>query len=431
MVKRIPVLVGLLALLVFGMGARAVAAETPARSVLNVNYNVDEFGPALASENSLDLYLPPEPDGGSKSLRPVVVYIHGGGLMVGDKSNRMPDKVRLFNDLGYILVSINYRLSPELQENLTGAFAPERVRAPDHIADVAEAIGWLSKNLRSYGGDPDRLVLIGHSSGAHLAALAATSPAWLKGRQVSPRQLLGTVTLDTDTLNIRADMGSAGFCSSASSRLCRLWQVFGTPGEEATEPRWDRVSPLLHADSSDPEFLLVTQAARPGRISSNRAMASALGQNPETSVFGAPYDHEGINTQLGAASDSSGMTAAVREFVKSAVATAKPAGVKITKRPGNRVVLKVKRKGRSATPGSQRRKVTFAFRGTGRTSGLQCRIDGKKFTRCGSPKSYRLRTGKHTFRVRSLFPSGRPGAERKFTFRIVHSQSRRSSPALR
>lgn len=205
-----------------------------------------------------------------------------------------------------------------------------------------------------------------------------------------------------------------------------MWQVFGTPGEKAVEPRWDRVSPLLHADPSDPEFLLVTQAARPGRITSNRAMASALGQNPETSVFGAPYDHEGINTQLGAASDSSGMTAAVREFVRSAVASAEPAGVKITKRPGNRVVLKVKRRGRSAKPGNQRRKVFFAFRGTGRASGLQCRIDGKKFARCGSPKSYRLTAGKHTFRVRSLFPSGRPGAERKITFRIVHPQSRRS-----
>lgn len=204
MAKNIPVWIGLLILLVFGMGTSAVAAETPARSVLNVNYNVDEFGPALATENSLDLYLPAGPEGGSKSLRPVVVYIHGGGLMVGDKSNRMPDKVRLFNDLGYIFVSINYRLSPELQEDLTGAFAPNRVRAPDHIADVAEAMGWLSKNLRSYGGDPDQIVLIGHSSGAHLAALAATSPDWLKGRQVSPKQLVGTVSLDTDTLNIRA-----------------------------------------------------------------------------------------------------------------------------------------------------------------------------------------------------------------------------------
>ncbi len=424
MASRLSALLALIVIALVGAGSASASVEKPARQILDLNYNVDEVGPADVSQNSLDIYLPAVPAGGNSAPRPVVIYIHGGGLMVGDKSNRMPDKVRLFNDLGYVFVSINYRLSPVLADDLSGAFAADRVRAPDHIADVAEAIGWLSRNISSYGGDPDRIVLIGHSSGAHLAALAATSPAWLRGRQVSPRQVLGAVTLDTDTLNIRAEADPAAQGVSFSRRTKR-WQTFGTPGEEAVEPRWDRVSPLLQADSTDPRFLLVTQAGRPNRIASSRAMATALGQDPDSSVFGAPYDHEGINTQLGASGDTSAMTEMVREFVRSAVESARRAGVTISRRPAKRVVLWVKRKGAPAKSGKPRRKVTFAFRGTGRATGTQCRIDGQKFRSCRSPVSYSLRPGAHTFRVRALYPSGRPGDGRKINFRIIARRSRR------
>lgn len=387
----------------------SATASEPARAVLNVDYNLDRTRPAIAAQNHLDLYLPAQ-SGSARSLRPVVVWVHGGALMVGDKANRMPNKVRLFNDLGYIVASLNYRLSPEISpQDTSQAFAPGRVRAPDHIADVAEAIGWISRNIARHGGDPDRLVLIGHSAGAHLVSLAATNPSWLAGRGVSGDQILGVVSLDTDTWNVRAEADPNAVGVSASRRIMP-WHTFGTPEEEAADPRWDSVSPLLHADPSDPPFLLVTQLGRPARLASNSGMATALGQDPATSVVGVPLDHEGINTALGSPTDPTVGTARVSQFTRAVVSAARPAGVRIVRRPPRRVV-QVKR--------NARRRVAFAFRGTGRTAGFQCRIDRQPYRRCGSPRSYRLRPGFHTFRVRPLFPSGRPGDERKVTFRIV------------
>jgi acetyl esterase/lipase len=409
--------------------ASAAAATEPARSVLNLNYNQDEIGPAQVSSNSLDLYLPAESGPESKGLKPVVVYVHGGGLMTGDKANRMPDKVRLFNGLGCVFASLNYRLSPDISDgNLDDAFAPDRVRAPDHIADVAEAIGWLSDHVSAYGGDPDRLILIGHSSGGQMVNLAGTAPAWIKGRGVSPKQVLGVISLDSDTFDVRSEADPATSTASLSRRIS-FWQVFGTPDEEAANPFWDSQSPLLSADPSDPPFLFVTQSARPARVASNGEMATRLGQNPQDSVVGVPYDHNGINTALGAADDSSAETTRVSQFTRELIDAALPAGVKITRRPAKKIAVRVKAKGRR--PAARKRalrraraKVRFAFKWTGRASGFQCRIDRKSFQKCHSPRTYRLGLGKHTFRVRPLYPSGRPGETRKVDFRIVARWSR-------
>lgn len=405
------------------IATRPASAAEPARAILDLDYNLDEIGPPELWQNSLDLYLPATSGQADRNLKPVVIYVHGGGLMVGDKSNRMPDKVNLVNGLGYIFASVNYRLSPDITDgDLSDAFAPGRIRAPDHISDVAEAIAWISRNIRGYGGDPDRLILIGHSSGGQMVNLAGTDPSWLRGRWMSPDQLLGVVSLDSDTFDVRSEADPDTSTASPSRRIS-FWQVFGTPSEEAADPHWDSQSPLLFADPSDPPFLFVTQSARPVRVANAGEMANRLGQDPSTTVVGVPYDHEGINTELGSAGDSSVETARVSRFVQDLVQSAAPAGVKIVRRPASKVVTLVRRRAtRKATKRAKnkvRRKVSFAFRGTGRASGVQCRIDRTGFSPCRSPKSYRLGPGSHTFRVRARYPSGRPGDERRVIFRIV------------
>src|SRR5690242_16521010 len=102
MPRRLLVLIGLALVSACAGGPAAASAETPARVVTDIDYNQDEFGPTLKSLNSLDLYVPAIPDGARVGPRPLVVWVHGGSLMTGDKSNRMTDKVRLFNGLGYI-----------------------------------------------------------------------------------------------------------------------------------------------------------------------------------------------------------------------------------------------------------------------------------------------------------------------------------------
>ena len=95
---------------------------------------------------TLDVYSPPK----GKNL-PVVVWIHGGGWQGGDKSE-VYTKPQVFNGKGILLVSVNYRLLPKVDmATLTG--------------DVAKSIRWVHDHIAEYGGDPKRLVIMGHSAG--------------------------------------------------------------------------------------------------------------------------------------------------------------------------------------------------------------------------------------------------------------------------
>ena len=113
-------------------------------------------------QQTLDIY----PVAGAE-LAPTVVWVHGGAWSEGDKSEDVSDKVRLFRSLGWVMVSVNYRLSP-LPHELDN---PNRLQHPAHVDDVRAALTWLSERLPDYGGDPDRVALLGSSAGAHLVTL--------------------------------------------------------------------------------------------------------------------------------------------------------------------------------------------------------------------------------------------------------------------
>jgi arylformamidase len=363
------------------------------------------------SLNQLDVYAP---DGVSADLRPIVVYVHGGGWMIGDKGNRIDDKAKLFTDAGYLFASVNYRLSPDISSNPPD-FDADRVRFPTQPEDVARAVAWIAENARAYGGDPDSILLIGHSAGAHLISLVGTNPEFTKRAGIESEQLIGVVALDTETFEVARDAAPSG--TPPGQRQLLLWNAFGTPEEEAANPAWDAASPLLHAGLDDPPHLFVTQAARPNRIALNQEMATALGQDPE-GVVRVPLDHPGINDAVGAPGDPTGESAAIVAFMEERVAAHPPLRVSIRKRPAKRV--RIHRKAR-------KRKVLFRFRANRMASGFECRIDGRKFRGCSSPRKYRLRKGRHVFRVRALYPSGRTSPLRKVRFRIVDRRSRRGA----
>ena len=102
---------------------------------------------------------------------PVVMWVHGGGYQIGDKSQQLSDKVRLFNDNGWILVSVNYRL--------TVPGDPGSAQFPDHFDDVAAAVAWVDGEIGNYGGDPSRIALLGHSAGADIVSNVVTNPQYL------------------------------------------------------------------------------------------------------------------------------------------------------------------------------------------------------------------------------------------------------------
>ncbi|RMH69671.1 MAG: alpha/beta hydrolase, partial [Actinomyces sp.] len=116
----------------------------------------------------LDLYLPdgaaPDvtvADGAAPDRRlPVVLQIHGGAWIIGDKRQQGQPLLRHLARQGVVGVAMNYRLAP-------------RHRFPDQLVDVKRAIAWIRTHIGEHGGDPDRLVVTGGSAGGHLAALAA------------------------------------------------------------------------------------------------------------------------------------------------------------------------------------------------------------------------------------------------------------------
>lgn len=373
-------------------GARAATAH------LKLSYDLDpSTPPAAGTLNDLDVYTP---DGASATdSRPVVVYVHGGGWRIGDKSNQIRKKVNLFTAAGYVFVSVNYRLSPT-----TNDYAPGRIKFPAHPDDVGEAIGWVGAHIGEYGGDPTRLLLIGHSAGAQLVSLISTDPSYVTSHGVRPYQLIGTVSLDTDSFDITKEADPA---SPSANNPGLFWNAFGTPAENAVSGAWVKASPLTYAGPADPDFLLVT-SQNPRRIADNQRMASALGQDP-AGVFQAPYDHEGINDAVGSPTDNSGETPAIMAFfarqVAAAVAPARPTF-------GHRPARVVK---------TRKKKVRLAFRFHAAAAGTyECRLDKGAFKPCRSPRAYSVGKGSHAFRVRALSVTGRPGPAAIARVRVRH-----------
>ncbi|PIE88077.1 MAG: carboxylesterase type B [Bacteroidetes bacterium] len=144
---------------------------------------------------SLDLYY----SSSTEWKKPVVIYVHGGGWSAGDKANALAHKINLFRELNYVFVSINYRLSPFPYEPDN----PERVQYPMHNCDVADAVRWVFDHIAQYGGDPRKIVLLGHSAGAHLVALTGTNATFLNGVGLTFSHIRGVAVIDTKGYDVR------------------------------------------------------------------------------------------------------------------------------------------------------------------------------------------------------------------------------------
>ncbi len=143
---------------------------------------------------SLDIYY----NNNTNTKKPIVVYVHGGGWCLGDKANKIENKVNLFLSLNYVFVSINYRLSPFPYEPSN----PDRIKYPDHNIDVADALLWIYNNIEKYGGNKNKIALLGHSAGAHLVALTGTNKSFLKRVGLNPSIIKGVMVIDTEGYDI-------------------------------------------------------------------------------------------------------------------------------------------------------------------------------------------------------------------------------------
>ncbi len=139
------------------------------------------FDGAEADKNKhkLDLYLPK-----GKTSFPVVLFVHGGGWVSGDKNffGVYEGVGKMFARHGIGAVVTSYRLSPG-------------VKHPEHIKDIARAFAWTHKHIGEYGGRPDDVFLCGHSAGGHLVALLATDESYLKAEGLSLKDVKGVMPI--------------------------------------------------------------------------------------------------------------------------------------------------------------------------------------------------------------------------------------------
>lgn len=177
------------AVLALGLGVGATACDPPPNcptSGLPTTVAYRTLPGVATNLTSLDIHAPAT----STCAKPVVLWVHGGGYQSGDKANQMAAKKALFNSKGWILVSINYRL--------TVPGDPTSARFPDHYEDVAAAVAWIHANIGRYGGDPGRLALLGHSAGADIVSNVAAQPSYLAAHGLPLSTLDCVGPLDTE-----------------------------------------------------------------------------------------------------------------------------------------------------------------------------------------------------------------------------------------
>lgn len=248
----------------------------------------------------LDIYAPPD----AKNL-PVVFWIHGGGWQTGDKS-RVQIKPKAFTDKGFVFVSTNYRLLPDVEMGTI-------------IADIAKSIRWVHDHVAEHGGDPRRLLVMGHSAGAQLAALVCIDDRYLKAEGLSLAIIKGCVPVDGDTYDVPAIIETA----ETRRRVHGLPQAtFGHREKFGNDPaKHLDFSAVTHVakDRGIPPLLILHVADHPDTSAQAQRLGNVLKEAgvPVTLFGGKETTHNKINEDLGLPDDPA--TKAVFEFVGEAL----------------------------------------------------------------------------------------------------------------
>lgn len=128
---------------------------------VKVVHDVDYWGDGIR-RHRLDIIKGARPSPAAGTPAPVMVYIHGGAWILGNKREQGRPMLYELAARGWVCVSMNYRISP-------------RATWPDHVVDCKRAIAWVHEHIGAYGGDPSFIALSGGSAGGHLCALTALS----------------------------------------------------------------------------------------------------------------------------------------------------------------------------------------------------------------------------------------------------------------
>ncbi|QFR34859.1 alpha/beta hydrolase [Ancylobacter sp. TS-1] len=214
--------------------------------------------------HGVDVYAPRGSGGG----RPVVVFFYGGGWEEGERADYRFVGAALASR-GIVALIPDYRVYPQ-------------VRFPDFLRDAARAVRWAREHAARFGGDPTRLVLAGHSAGAHIAAMLAFDPKWLAGERIDARRDIAGVA------------GLAGPYDFLPLRSPTLKDIFGTEAQQALS------QPINFVTGREPPAFLATgardTAVDPGNTGRMAARIRAQGGEVTTRI----YERADHRTVLGA-----------------------------------------------------------------------------------------------------------------------------------
>src|SRR3954451_16950772 len=187
----------------------SIVAFSPVSVRAQTAFRVEHDIPYAEPKNErqlLDVYSPPTGSG-----LPVVVWVHGGGWMQGSK-NEVGHKPAAFVEKGFVFVAMNYRFVPHVTMDTI-------------VRDVAKSVGWVHTNIGRYGGDPDRIFLMGHTAGAQLAALLCTDTRYIKAEGVPGTSIAGCVPVDGDTYDVPLQVATttAADHTDTTAQAYRLW----------------------------------------------------------------------------------------------------------------------------------------------------------------------------------------------------------------
>lgn len=244
----------------------ATAAAVPAGAIVDrdIAYGSD---PA----QRLDVYRLP----GGGARKPIIVMVHGGAWRNGDKNGPgvAGNKVARWLPQGYVFVSINYRMLP----------AQDALQQAD---DVARALAYVQKHALEWGGDREKLVLMGHSAGAHLIALLSADPE--RAQAFGASRWSASVALDSAALDV-------------VSLMQRRHMGLYDPAFGADPARWRQASPLHALGGRAVPLLAVCSSRRRDRpcdqAGAYAERSRALGV--AAAVSGQDLNHAQINRDLG------------------------------------------------------------------------------------------------------------------------------------
>ncbi|QCI94602.1 alpha/beta hydrolase [Novosphingobium sp. EMRT-2] len=213
---------------------------------------------------------------------PLVLFVHGGGWAHGSKENATGKaKVEHFPALGYAFASIDYRLVPQ-------------VTVEQEAGDVAAALAALLAQADALGIDRHRVVLMGHSAGAHLVALVGTDERYLRQAGLSFADVAGVIPIDGAAYDVPQQIASVGPYQR---------RIYDAPfGSDPARQR--ALSPALQAAAPNAPRFLLLHVQRPDGVAQADELAKALraaGTSAETGSFPGTglQGHVEINAKLG------------------------------------------------------------------------------------------------------------------------------------